>query len=306
VNADVAVVGAGPAGLSAALNLVRARRNTVVLDSNRPRNAATFHSHGYLTRDGISPLELRAIGREEIAAYPNSTFLKTTVSSVTRVGEGFAIATKDDEHSVRAVVIATGLAERLPGLPSIRAWYGTSIHSCIECDAYEYADRPIALIGETDDLADRAVLLSQWSRDLIVFTNGIGTVSAQDEERLASRGILVERRAIADVVGNKSGLTGVALEDGETIPRSGAFVRPQFESALGFAASLGLEVDDEGLLIVDPAGRTSEPGVYAAGDSTQPGPLQLIVAAGAGAKVAAAVNTDLITIVDSVDPLTYR
>ena len=291
---EVVVVGAGPAGLSAALNLVRARRTTHVLDSNRPRNAATFASHGFVTRDGIAPLELRRLGREELEAYPEASFEKAMVTSITRDDEGFTVAYGATTVTARAVVITTGLSEKFPALPSLRQFYGTSIHSCVECDGYEYADKPIALIGETDDLAARALYLSQWSRDLIVFTNAVGTVSDADEARLAERGIRVDRREIADVAGDRTGLTGVTLADGETVPRVAAFVRPVYSPNLGYAASLGLEVDADGYLVVDGSGRTSVAGVYAAGDSTAPGPQQLIVAAGAGAKVAAALNADLL------------
>ncbi len=287
------VVGAGPAGLSAALNLARSRRRTLVLDSNRPRNAATLASHGFLSREGISPLELRSLGREELAAYPEAEFRKTIVTGIEREGEGFRVFTAAGEWQARAVLIATGLSEVFPALPSIRFFYGTSIHSCMTCDGYEYADQPIALIGESDDLAQRALLLSQWSRDLIVFTNAIGTVTAVDEARLAGRGIRVDRRALADVVGDRTGLTGVALADGETVPRQAVFIRPQWKANLGYAQPLELAVDDDGLLQVDPEGRTSAAWVYAAGDSVPPGPQQLIVAAGAGARTGAAINADL-------------
>jgi thioredoxin reductase len=291
---EVVVVGAGPAGLSAALNLARARRSTLVLDSNRPRNAATFASHGYVTRDGVSPLELRRLGREELEAYPEATFAKAMVSSITHDGDGFAVTYGATTVTTRTVVITTGLTERFPALPSLRTFYGTSIHSCVECDAYEYADKPIALIGETHDLAERALVISQWSRDLIVFTNGVGVVTDADEARLAERGIRVDRRELADVAGDRTGLTGVTLADGETVPRVAAFVRPHYLPNLAYAATLGLELDAEGYLVVDDAGRTSVAGVYAAGDSTAPGPQQLIVAAGAGARLAAALNRDLL------------
>jgi len=291
---EVVVIGAGPAGLSAALNLVRARRMTHVLDSNRPRNAATFLAHGFVTRDGIPPLELRRLGREELEAYPEASFEKALVTSVTRSADGFEVAFGATSVTAQAIVISTGLSEKFPALPSLRQFYGTTIHSCVECDAYEYADKPIALIGETDDLAERAIVISQWSRDLIVFTNGVGVVTDAEEAALVSRGIRVDRREIADVAGDRTGLTGVTLADGETVPRVAAFVRPIYSPNLAYVSSLGLDTDADGYVVVDGSGRTSVPGVYAAGDSTSPGPQQLIVAAGAGAKVAAALNRDLL------------
>jgi len=288
---DVVIVGGGPAGLSAALNLARARRRVLVLDSNRPRNSATFRSHGFLSRDGISPLELRRLGREELDAYPNASFERAVVSRVESVDGGFSI---DGAHATAAFVIATGLREQQPALPSLRQFYGTSIHSCMECDGYEYSDRPIALIGESNDLAARALLLSQWSRDLVVFTNGVGVVSEGDEARLGELGIRVDRRLVADVAGDRDGVTGVVLADGETIPRVGVFVRPQYTPALDYIEPLGVARDSDDLIVVDAVGRTSVEGVYAIGDCTPPGPQQLIVAAGQGGIVAAAINRDLL------------
>lgn len=294
---DVAVVGAGPAGLSAALNLVRARRRTIVLDSNRPRNAATFHSHGFMTRDGVSPLELRRLARQELEEYPHYELHQTQVTSVERDDDGFAVSTKTGlsttRYRARTVVVATGVTEVMPALPTLRAFYGTSIHSCIECDGYEERDKPIALIGETADLADAAILLSQWTDDLIVFTNGSEQLGEPDAAELADRGIRVDRRPLTDVTGDRTGLTGVVTADGETIARSAAFVRPVWEPRLEYLSTLDLRTDAGGYLVVNADGRTSDPGVYAAGDAAVPGPRQLIVAAGQGARVASAVNTDL-------------
>jgi thioredoxin reductase len=292
---DAVVIGAGPAGLSAALNLARARRTVLVLDSNRPRNSATFHAHGFLSRDGISPLELRRLGQAELEAYPEAVYERGLVSGVEPVETGgFTVSYATTSVHTRTVILATGLRELPPKLPSLRAFYGTSIHSCMECDGYEYADRPIALIGDTDDLAERALLLSQWSRDLVVFTNGVGTVTEPEEALLAGLGIRVDRREVADVAGDRSGVTGVTLADGETVPRTGVFIRPRYEPAVDFAAGLALATDAEGLVTVDADGRASVPGVYAIGDVTPPGPQQLIVAAGSGARVAATLNRDLL------------
>lgn len=291
---DVVVVGAGPAGLSAALNLVRARRTVLLLDSNRPRNSATFQAHGFLTRDGISPLELRRLGREEFEGYAEATFEKSSVSSIDKDDEGFTVAHQGGTALARRVLIATGLREVFPALPTLRAFYGTSIHSCMECDGYEYAGKPLALIGETDDLVERAILLTQWTPDITIFTNGVASLSEADEMDLATRGILVDRRPLADVVGDRDGLQGVQPVDGDLVPVSGAFVRPVYQPMLDYLAPLSVETDDQGLLVVDGSGRTSVPGLFAAGDATPPGPQQLIVAAGTGARVAAALSRDLL------------
>jgi thioredoxin reductase len=298
---DVAIVGAGPAGLAAALSLVRARRSVVVLDSARPRNAATLSSHGFLTRDGISPLELRRLGAEEVEGY-GGRVIRTVVTSVSSLerAEGaveFSVQAEargtgaSTEVVARSVVLATGLIETLPALPTLRAFYGTALHSCVDCDGWEKRDAPLALIGESDDLAERARYLANWSDDLIVFTNGVGAVSDADEARLRARGIRVERRPIADIAGTgREGMTGVVLADGETISRTAGFVRPGWVPSLSFL-DLELARTADGYIETDAVGRTSASGVYAAGDLVD-GPQQLLVAAGDGARVAGAVLRD--------------
>jgi thioredoxin reductase len=299
---DVVVIGAGPAGLSAALNLVRARLRVLLVDANRPRNAATLHSHGFLTRDGISPLELRKLGRAEVEAYPEATVVQTIIDVVAPEpdadgGAGWRVHGSwrgaETTASARAVVIATGLRETFPALPTLRAFYGTSMHSCIECDGYEEAGKPLALIGETPDLADRALRIAGWTDDLVVFTNGADVLSADDRDRLAAAAVVVEERPVADLEGDRSGMTGVRLTDGTVVPRTGGFVRPEWHVDLDWVDA-ELARDDEGLVLVDRAGRTAIPGLYAVGDTTPPGPEQLIVAAGAGAVTAAAVHGDLV------------
>ena len=300
---DVAIVGAGPAGLAAALSLVRARRSVVVLDSARPRNAATLSSHGFLTRDGISPLELRRLGAAEVEGY-GGRVIRTVVTSVSPLERAEATVEFSVQAEARgsstptevvasAVVLATGLTETLPALPTLRAFYGTALHSCVDCDGWEKRDALLALIGESDDLAERARYLANWSDDLIVFTNGVGRVSDADEAELRSRGIRVERRVIADIAGTgQEGMTGVVLEDGETIPRTAGFVRPGWVPSLAFL-DVDLARTADGSLATDGAGRTSAPGVYAAGDIVD-GPQQLLVAAGDGARTAGAVLRDLL------------
>lgn len=296
---DVVVIGAGPAGLAAALNLTRARFDVLVLDGNRPRHSATLVSHGYPTRDGIPPSELRKLGREELEGYDNCEVQFAQVKRVSRDGDRFAVQASGMRGSpardvrASAVVIASGVAEKMPELPMLRAYYGTSVHSCMMCDGYGHADEPIALIGETGDLADQARILSRWSQDLIVFTNGKADISDDDESLLAASGISVDRRPLEDLEGDRSGLTGVRVTGGEVVPRVAAFIRPEYSAPLEYLVDVEVNRTDGGLLIADEGGRTSLAGLYAVGDCTQSGPQQLIVAAGMGGRAALSVVQDL-------------
>jgi thioredoxin reductase len=307
---DVLIVGGGPAGLSAALNLARARASVLVVDTGRPRNAATLRSHGFLTRDGISPLELRKLARAEIAAYPTVRVLdRTNVTSLSLTdgptmdaagGIRFSAALQGHRSgdpivvAARSALIATGLRETLPAIPSLRAFYGMTLFSCAACDAWELQDRPLALIGETPDLPARARLIARWTDDLTVFTNGADVVDTVEEAELAASGIVVERRRIDDLEGDRGAVSAVRLQDGTRIPIAGGFVRPHWDPALDFVAQLDVDRDRDGHLLVDRSGRTSIPGLYGAGDAAAPGPQQLIVAAGQGARAAAVLIHDLV------------
>ncbi|WP_243075836.1 NAD(P)/FAD-dependent oxidoreductase [Microbacterium sp. SS28] len=304
-QADVVIVGGGPAGLSAALNLGRARASVVLLDAGRPRNAATLRSHGFLTRDGLPPLELRKLARAELAAYPNVRILDRCVAGALLPAPGadglrFITAVQGRRPGTppavasRSVLVATGLRETLPAIPSLRAFYGMTVFSCAACDAWELQDRPLALIGETPDLADRARLIARWTDRLTVFTNGADVVSTVEEAELAASGIIVERRRIDDLEGVKGAVSAVRLVDGTRIEIEGGFVRPHWDPALDFLGGIDAERDPEGHLVVDGSGRTSVAGLYAAGDAAAPGPQQLIVAAGQGARAAAVLVHDLV------------
>jgi len=306
---DVVVIGGGPAGLSAALNLGRARASVVLVDAGRPRNAATLRSHGYLTRDGIPPIELRKLAHAELAPYTNVRVLDRTVATrVSQVdaadGMRFTVALSGRGAATlsgggagapvvaaRAVVIATGLRETLPDITGIRSFYGMSLFSCAACDAWELQGRRLALIGETPDLASRARLIARWTDHLTVFTNAAPVIDAADEAELVASGVTVERRAVAELVGERGDLSAVVLTDGGRVAIEGGFVRPHWEPALDFLDTIDVDRDEAGHLRTDRSGRTSVPGLYSAGDASS-GPQQLIVAAGQGARVAAVLVHD--------------
>ncbi|TDW31200.1 NAD(P)/FAD-dependent oxidoreductase [Cryobacterium psychrophilum] len=304
---DVVIIGAGPAGLSAALNLTRARMRVLVVDSDRPRHAATMVSHGFLTRDGVPPHELRRLAREEVERYPETRVLRrSSVASVEHTPDAASSAhpfvtsvvgrtpALSGAVTSRAVLVASGLRETLPDVPGIRGFYGMSLFSCVACDGYEMGDRALALIGETDDLCARALLVAQWTTTLTVFTNGAVGLDAAEEVLLAERGIRVERRRIDDLEGERGLIRAVRLVGGERLPITGGFVRPLWHPIVEFLDSLNPGTDKAGHLVTDRDGRTSIPGLYAAGDVTAPGPQQLIVAAGAGARAASTMTHDLL------------
>ncbi|UCR89134.1 NAD(P)/FAD-dependent oxidoreductase [Mycetocola spongiae] len=298
---DVIVIGGGPAGLSCALNLVRSRLRVLLLDSNRPRHAATLVAHGFLTRDGVSPSELRRLGREDVEKYDEATIAFAAVDSVKSEEKGGfrVLATgvrgeADVEATADRVVVATGLTETLPKIDNLRAYYGTSIHSCFECDGYEKSTQRLVVIGETDDLALRTFQATLWSDDVVALTNGSDSVPPEAEAQMEANGILLDRREIKELVGDRDGFTGVRFVDGEFLGCDAGFIRPEWVANSAFLDTLEVRKQADGLIRVDAQGRTNVRGLYAAGDITPPGPQQLIIAAGAAARAAQAIIQDIL------------
>ncbi|QAY59445.1 NAD(P)/FAD-dependent oxidoreductase [Microbacterium protaetiae] len=300
---DVLIIGGGPAGLSAALNLGRSVAEVTVVDADRPRNAATLSVHGFLTRDGIAPNELKRIAREELTAYPTVHYRAR--QRVFRLGrdEGVFVAeigqrAATDVVFAQNVLIATGLHETLPDVPDLISFYGMSLFSCAACDGWEQRGRRLALFGASDDLADRARLIARWTDELTVFTHGAAVIDAVAEAELTAAGVTVERTPVAALVGERGRIESVELVDGRGIPVDGGFIRPEWTVDLAFLDGIVPDRDENGHLLTDGSGRTSEFGVYAAGDITA-GPQQLIVAAGAGARAAAVIVHDAVGVVTS-------
>ena len=173
---DVIIVGAGPAGLSAALILGRCRRKVLVCDAGHPRNAASRALHGYLTRDGIEPAELLRIGREQLSPYKTVQMRSGEVTDARRAGKGFEITVNDEAIASRKLLLATGVVDHLPDIEGLKPLYGRSVFHCPYCDGWEQRDQPIAIYGREDRGAGLALELTGWSRDLVVVHERSGEV----------------------------------------------------------------------------------------------------------------------------------
>ncbi|GIO31078.1 MULTISPECIES: NAD(P)/FAD-dependent oxidoreductase [Paenibacillus] len=291
---DCAIVGGGPAGLNAALVLGRARRNVAIFDDGQPRNRVTRASHGFITRDGVTPADFRRIAHEEVLKYPSVRHWQTGVTGVRKTKNGFCVLTASGKAvEARKLIFASGLKEVFPNIEGLHEYYGKSVFNCPYCDGWEMRDRPLAVISEEPSVFHMAKLLYNWSRDLIVCTNGGAPLTDEQRQRLESRGIRVIRTQVAAFSGHDGQLESIRFADGSLIERGGAFITPKFLPKAEFKDALGYETNDDGGIAVDAAGRSSVKGIYAAGDAAYVRPSQLVYAAAAGSKVAITVNMDL-------------
>lgn len=293
---DCIIIGGGPAGLNAALVLGRARRETVLFDNDQARNKVTHESHGFITRDGVTPQEFREAAHNDIGKYPSVKIEKKTIVEVMKENNGFfTVKTEDGQaFASKKILFATGLRERLPHIEGIRDFYGKSLFSCPYCDGWEQRDQPLVLISENAHAVHMAKMIYQWSKDLIICTNGQKVISEEDRILFEQKGILVNEEEISRLSGTEEGqLLKVIFENGTEIKRTGGFVTTELYQGNQFGTSLGCEVNENGGIIVDALGKTNIAGVFAAGDTSFSGPSQLIIAASEGVRAAAGVNSEL-------------
>jgi thioredoxin reductase len=292
---DVIIIGAGPAGLSAALVLGRARRTVLICDNGRPRNAASHALHGYLTRDGIDPREFRAIGRRELKPYTTVSLrdIAATDAQCETAGR-FKVTLADGliVHS-RKLLVATGVCDNLPEIPGIQEMYGRSVFHCPYCDGWEVRDQSIAIYGKEQRGVGLSLELTVWSRDLVLCTDGPGGLTEDDRVRLARNGVRIREERVTELQGRDGMLERVVFESGEPLPRRAMFFSAgQFQRS-EFAVRLGCEVNDKGTVRTGKYESTHLPGLYVAGDASR-AVQWVIVAAAEGAEAAFAINTDLI------------
>ncbi|WP_047980220.1 NAD(P)/FAD-dependent oxidoreductase [Ornithinibacillus contaminans] len=291
---DCVIVGGGPAGLNAALVLGRARRRVILFDNNSPRNAVTQESHGFITRDGIKPKEFREIAHQDIAKYPSVRVRNEKITDVKKTGNIFELVTEKGESiNAKKVVLATGLKEIHPSIEKIMDFYGKSLFSCPYCDGWELKDLPLMVISESPSAIHMAKIVYNWSKDLIVCTNGKKTFGPEQKDMLQKKGIKVYEQNIKSLVGRNGDLEAVIFEDDEEVKRKGGFVTPEWIQATTFGYSLGCETHELGGIKTDQFGRTNIEGLYAAGDTSVIAPSQVIIAAAEGNRAAIGVNTDL-------------
>ena len=293
---DCIIVGGGPAGLAAALLLGRARRPVLLLDSGEYRNASAHHLHGFPTRDGCPPALLRATAHEELRAYPTVVTRSGLAVEARQQAGGFAVTVQDQSgqrvlHS-RKLLLATGVADEVPGLPGLDAIYGLDAWHCPYCDGYERQDQPLAVYGPPAQGVALALEASGWSGN-VVYCSGGDRLEPREHERLSSVGIRVRESPVQTLMLEGGRLRGLRLADGHVITCTALLLAMRFRQRSNLAQQLGCSLTAGGLVQANAAGRTGVEGLYVAGDAASSLHLALIAAA-QGSHAAFAANTALL------------
>ncbi|WP_368497424.1 NAD(P)/FAD-dependent oxidoreductase [Herbiconiux sp. A18JL235] len=301
---DVIIVGGGSAGLSAALVLSRARRKVAVIDAGLPRNRFAAHMHGFLTRDGIPPLELLELGRAEVVGY-GATIVQGRAEAVSGSAGAFAVsvvgASGADETGPRILtgrrlVIATGLTDELPAIPGLAEQWGRGAFACPYCDGWENRDSRIAVLATGPQSAHQASLLRQWSSQVAFVGPQAASLDAETRRGFEARGIEIVDTALQELVADEAGeLVGLRLGDGSVREFDVVFAGPRMVNNDALLDQLGAAKGDAygEWVASDFTGLTSVPGVWVAGNAAFPGAL-VPVAVAAGVMAATMINADLV------------
>jgi thioredoxin reductase len=291
---DVIIVGAGPAGLSAALMLGRCRRSVLICDTGRPRNAASYAIHGFLTRDGISPQEFLALARRDLEPYDTVLLRDVEVVAAECHPPQFEVTLATGERvRARKLLLATGVVDTLPQIAGIQELYGRSVFHCPYCDGWEVRDRPLAIYGRGQRGLGLSLELTAWSRDLVLCTDGPCEIDEEGRMRLQRNSIVLREDKVARLDGSNGLLQHIVFAGGERLTRRALFFTTGQSQRSNLLDRLGCEFNEKGTVRTGKYETTHLPGLFVAGDASR-AVQWAIVAAAEGAEAAFAINTDLV------------
>lgn len=283
---DVIIIGGGPAGLNAALNFGRGMKQTLVIDEDKPRNSVTQLSHSFLTQDGVTPTEFKRKAKADVIKYKDVTYLEEHVEQIEKIDKEFIVKTQDQTFNARQVLLATGLREQGPNITNFNDFYGQSIFYCPWCDGYEMRNKKLAVIYSGEMMLHMVKLLSNFSQDLVVFTNGEKEVLEEDKVLLDKKGIDIYTEPIARLIGKNGRLNGIELNDEQIISVEGAFAKMYWDTQFDFLNKLSMIRDEDGKFETNIYGETSVEGLYVAGEAKDNFAGQLLDSAANGGVIA--------------------
>ena len=290
---DVVIAGAGPAGLSAALILARARRSVLVCDTKRPRSWASRGMHGFLTRENIAPRRFLKLAREQLKPYRN---VRLRVAEVTRAERdltgGFRLTIAHKTIRSRKFLIATGLVDILPPIDGVEEYFGKSVFQCPYCDGWEMRDKPVAVYGKRERGFELARAMTAWTRDIVICSDGPSGLSHRQRTELDRNGIAVEEERISRLEGNRGTLKRIVFESGRTLARRSMFFDLPTRGHSNLAESLGCQLTRHGRIKCGQYEATNVEGAFIAGNVIDDVQLA-IVAAAEGARAAFGINRAL-------------
>jgi thioredoxin reductase len=267
-NYDVIIIGGSYAGLSAGMALGRSLRNTMIIDSGKPCNRQTPHSHNFITHDGKAPKEISSLAREQVAAYDTVKFHDGFVLKLSRTDKGFEAETSNGEKFyAEKLILASGVKDIMPDIPGFAECWGISVLHCPYCHGYEVKNEVTGILSDGDMAYDFSKLVYNLTKDLFLFTNGSSVLSKEQKKKLAQNNISLVEDEIEKIEHENGNIHKIIFKTGKEISLKALYAKVPFEQNIKASEDLGCELTEQGFIKVDFMQKTNIPGVFACGDN---------------------------------------
>jgi thioredoxin reductase len=268
-NFEVIIIGGSYAGLSAGMALGRALRNTLIIDSGKPGNRQTPHSHNFLTQDGKPPEEISTLARQQVAVYKTIKFFNGLAISGKKTDQGFEIETeKGNIFKAKKLIFATGVKDIMPKINGFSECWGISVIHCPYCHGYEYSNDKTGILANGEVAFELGKLINNWTKDLTIFTNGNSTLTVEQIKKLTKHNITINETEIDYFNHHKGHLESIVFKNGATQHLKALYSRPTFEQHCHIPQQLNCEITEQNYIKIDPFQKTTIQGIYACGDNT--------------------------------------
>lgn len=269
INFDVIIVGGSYSGLAAGMALGRAMKQVLIIDSGKPCNRQTPYSHNFITQDGKTPKEIATLAKQQVEKYDTVTFYNGLANHAVKTKTGFEIKTESGKvFNAKKLIFASGIRDIMQDIEGYTECWGISVIHCPYCHGYEVRNEKTGILGNGEYGFEFSTLISNWTKDLTLFTNGTSTLSAEQTEKIKSHHIEIVETEIEKLEQTNGHLQKIIFKDGTTFPLKALYARSPFEQHCAIPETLGCELTEEGYVKIDHSQRTSVHGIFACGDNT--------------------------------------
>ncbi|WP_431243447.1 NAD(P)/FAD-dependent oxidoreductase [Flavobacterium sp. P21] len=291
---DVIIIGGSYSGLSASMSLGRSLRQVVVIDSGLPCNRQTPHSHNFITQDGEKPAVISAKAKLQVELYKTVHFYNGLAIKAIKKENGFEVSTESGEvFNSRKILFASGVKDLFPQIKGFADCWGISVLHCPYCHGYEVKNQKTAIIANGEMAFEYAKLISNWTKDLRLCTNGKSELTLEQAQILKKKGISIFEDEIDSFEHNDGYVSNIVFRNQEKVEVKAIYSKPPFEQHCSLSADLGCDINQQGLVKVDAMQKTNVPGIYASGDCTTQ-MRSVAIAVSTGSFAGAVINKDLI------------
>jgi thioredoxin reductase len=268
---DVIIIGGSYSGLAAGMALGRALRKVLIIDGGNPCNRQTPHSHNFLTQDGQTPAAIASVAKKQVEKYETISFRNDFALSASQTATGFEITTRSGEtFAAKKLIFATGIKDLMPDIDGFSECWGISVIHCPYCHGYEYSYEKTGILANGDMGFEVCKLISNWTKDLTLFTNGKSTLTTEQTEKLAKHGIHINESLVERLEHTGGHLENIVFKEGSKTPVKAIYARPAFEQHSTIPLELGCQFTEQGYISIDAFQKTTIKGVFACGDNTTP------------------------------------